>query len=342
MLWAALALAVAAMPARADEPVPIAIGAQQGLYGSLPLFVASEKDWWAPAGLLPEIVTWPSAAEQLVAGGDQIWDVAVTDPLSAVLGADRFGLMTVGIADDESDANVVMARPKLVDAVFKNPASLKGKTLELPPDTTAEYAALGCLSRWRLKRQDVRFVALDPARILAGFARGEDRLAALAAPDNYRLYAAGAGITVCSGRDAEAVIPGALVARSLYAAEHPERVARFLAVIFRAIAWEKAHRDETLALLRHFQARYLLSFGHDVLNREVETRPTFTLAEQLQLLDRSKNGVSTGDAWYARLAAYAVAAGLVQAPPIGDSFLTDRYVRWVDGDPALKALVTAE
>jgi ABC-type nitrate/sulfonate/bicarbonate transport system substrate-binding protein len=339
-VWVAGALAATGpIAARADEPVPIAIASQAGRYGSLPLFIASEKGWWEAVGLKATVTIFAAASDPLA---EQSWDVGAVGPMAALIGADSEGLFTVGVADDESDANVVMARPGEVDAIFKDPALLKGKTLLLQPGSTAEYAALGCLAKWRLRRADLHVVADEPVEIVAGFAQGEDRIAALSAPDSYALFENGGGITVCSGKDADAVIPGGFVARAQFAADHPALVARFLAVALHAIVWEKAHRDETIGLMRRFYQDNGVALADDDLAKEIDSRPTFTLAEQLQLLDRSKGGISTADDWYGKLAAYVVSTGAIQAPPLGASFLTDRYLKWADGDATLKGFVEGE
>lgn len=337
--WLGVVLVVMTAPAVADEPVPITIASQPGFYVSLPLYIASQKGWWEAAGLKPLILHFGSPAFQLE---DQGWDVGELGALAALRAAADFELLTVAIADDESDANVVMSRPSEVAAILKEPTVLKGKTLLLSPGSTAEYAALACLARWRLQRGDVRVVATDPADIVAGFAAADARIAALTAPDNYIVFEKGEGITVCSGKDAGAYIPGALVARATFAAEHPERVARFVAVVLHTIAWQKAHRDETMELMRRYYRESGIALNDDSLAREIDTRPIFTLAEQLQLLDRSKDGVSTADLWFGKLAAYLLATGVFDAPPLGESFLTDRYVKWAAGDPALRSFVEGE
>ena len=338
--WIAVALAVTAAPALAGEPVPIAVASQSGVYASLPLFIASEKGWWEAVGLKPVLLRFGGSEFQLEETG---WDVGQLDPLAALrAAADDAELLTVGIADDESDANVVMARPKEVETIIADPAAIKGKTLLLTPGSTAEYAALACLARWRVKREEVHVIAREQPDIVTSFAAADDGLAALTAPDNYTVFEAGAGITVCSGKDAAAAIPGALVARAAFAAAHPERVARFVAVVLHAIAWQKTHRDETIALMRRYYEDNGVYLGEDSLAQEIDTRPTFTLSEQLQLLDRSKGGVSTADGWFGRLAAYLLSAGAFDAPPLGQSYLTDRYLKWAAGDPALHAFVDGE
>ena len=55
------------------------------------------------------------------------WDVGGTGSVPAVLGAARFGLITIGITNDESKANVLMVRGDKFDAVKKDPASSRGR-----------------------------------------------------------------------------------------------------------------------------------------------------------------------------------------------------------------------
>jgi len=337
--WLAALSASPSPCAQAEELAPITIAAQAGLYRSLPLFAASENGWWPKAGLQPLVTHFEDETYLL---DDPGWDVAVVGPLTALVGAAREGLMTVGIADDESDANVVMARPAAAETILDRPATLKGKTLLLTRDTTAEYGARRCLARWRLNPEDVRIAARPPGETGLAFADGAGDLAALTAPASYAVFERGAGITVCSAKDAGAVIPGALVARKEFAERHPERVARFVATVLHAVAWEKTHRGETLDLMRRYYRDAGIELGDAILAREIETRPLFALDEQLKLLDRSGDGVSTADGWFGRLAAYLLSVAAIEAPPLGQSYLTDTYVKWADADPLLHGLAVGE
>ena len=57
---------------------------------------------------------------------------------------------------------------------------------------------------------------------------------------------------LCSGADAGAIVPGALIVRADYAKEQPENVAKFLAVFLRGWSWAKANPAEARALALDF------------------------------------------------------------------------------------------
>ena len=94
--------------------------------------------------------------------------------------------------------------------------------------------------------------------------------------------------------------------------------------------------------MRRYYGENGVELNDDALAKEYDTRPLFALDEQLKLLDRSKNGVSTADTWFGRLAAYLLSTGEIEAPPLGQFYLTDRYVRWAAGAPQLRAFVEGE
>ena len=54
------------------------------------------------------------------------------------------------------------------------------------------------------------------------------------APNIYTLEEKAGAKLICSGRDAGAIVPGAIIVRQEYAKEQPQNVARYLAVYLRA------------------------------------------------------------------------------------------------------------
>ncbi len=321
-------------PAAAQTPINVSY--QPALYWSVPYYIASERGFWQEAGLKPSFTTFPSGAPQVAAAGSKSWDVGGMGSAPAVLGAARFNLLTIGITNDESSGNLIMARDREADAILKDPASLKGKQLLLTTNSTGEYAALACLKKLGLARADMQVVNLGQAEIISAFTAGNGTLAGVWAPNNYTLEQRTGARTICTGKDAGTIIPGTLVVRADFAKEHPDLVARYLAVYLRAIAWEKAHPKETVEYMKKFYAQGGVTLPDKYLQVEIDTRPTFVLAEQLRLLDRSR-GASTADTWYAALGEYLKSTGTLARVPDTKSFITDEYLKLVERDPKLKA-----
>ena len=337
MIFGSILAFVAAFPAglKAQQLTSIGVSYQPAVYWALPYYLASEKGWWKEAGLDPQFSTFPSGAPQMAAAASKSWDVGGAGSAPATLGAQRFDILTIGITNDESVGNALMARKNEADGIKNNPASLKGKQLLLTTNSTGEYAALACLAKWGLGAKDMQLVNLNQQEIISAFATGTGALAGVWAPNIYTLEERAGAQLICSGKEAAVTIPGALLVRRTYAEQNPEKVAAYLAVYLRAIVWEKAHRDETIKLMNEFYRKTGVMLPEKYLAREIDTRPTFTLPEQLKLFDRS-GGTAEVDAWFSKLGEYLKSTGTLQEGPDPRSFATDAYLKRVANDAKLK------
>lgn len=328
-------------PASGQGLFAIKVSYQPALYWAVPFFIAGEKGWWREAGLQPEFSTFASGAPQVAALAAKAWDAGGTGSAPAVLGAQRFGMLTVGITNDESQGNALVARQADVERIRSNPASLRGQQILLTTNSTGEYAALACLEKWGLSRRDVTLVNLGQAQIISAFSSGNGALAGVWAPNIYTLQERAQGVVVCNGHDAGAVVPGALVMRADFAREQPDRAAAWLAVYLRSVAWQKANRSETIQLMRRFYEQGGVTLPEQYLAAEIDTRPTFTLDEQLRLLDRS-GGASQADQWFGKLGDYLKSTGTLQQAPEPRSFLTDDVLKRIADNPRLRAFANAQ
>src|SRR5688572_17997640 len=124
----------------------IKVSYQPALYWSLPYYIASEKGWWAELGLKPAYSTFPAGVPQIAASAAKSWDVGGTGSVPAVLGAARYNLLTIGITNDESVGNALLASKAKGDAFLQNPGPIKGQTIVLTANSTGDYAVQSCLS----------------------------------------------------------------------------------------------------------------------------------------------------------------------------------------------------
>src|SRR6478609_4517591 len=148
----AAALAGAASGLQAQQLTEIKVSYQPALYWALPFYVASEKGWWAELGLKPTFSTFPAGVPQIAASASKSWDVGGTGSVPAVLGAARYNLLTIGLTNDESAGNALLATAAKADAYMKNPQSIKGQTIVLTANSTGDYAVQSCLNKWGLKK----------------------------------------------------------------------------------------------------------------------------------------------------------------------------------------------
>jgi NitT/TauT family transport system substrate-binding protein len=254
----------------------------------------------------------------------------------AVLGAARYNLLTIGITNDESVGNALLATKAKADAFVKNPASIKGQTIVLTANSTGDYAVQSCLQKWGLKKTDVSIKSMGQAEIISAMSSGNADLGGLWAPNIYTFEEKAGGKLICSGKDAGAIVPGALFVRADYAREQPQNVARYLAVYIRAQQWALAHRKEAIAMMKKFYDQGGVTISEASMNKEFDTRPVFDLAGQLKIMNRA-GGTSDVDKWLTGIGEFMKANGTFPEAPSTKSFVTDEYLRLVDRDPKLKA-----
>ena len=313
----------------------IKVSYQPALYWSLPYYIASEKGWWAELGLKPTYSIFPAGVPQIAASAAKSWDVGGVGSVPAVLGAARYNLLTIGITNDESVGNALLASGAKADAFVKNPGSIKGQTIVLTANSTGDYAVQACLQKWGLKKADVSIKSMGQAEIISAMSSGNADLGGLWAPNIYTLEEKAGAKLICSGRDAGAIVPGAIIVRQEYAKEQPQNVARYLAVYLRAQKWSLANRKEALAMMKKFYEQGGVTISEAAMNKEFDTRPVFDLAGQLKIMNRA-GGTSEVDKWLTGIGEFMKANGTFPEAPATKSFVTDEYLRMVDKDPKLK------
>jgi len=330
-----LTLAFAVCGASAQPLTEIKVSYQPALYWSLPFYVASQKGWWAELGLKPEFSVFPAGVPQIAASAAKSWDVGGTGSVPAVLGAARYNLMTIGLTNDESVGNALMATGAKAEGFIKNPASMKGQTIVLTANSTGDYAVQSCLAKYGLKKADVTIKSMGQAEIISAMSSNNADLGGLWAPNIYTLEEKAGAKVICSGKDAGAFVPGALIVRADYAKEQPQNVAKFLAIYLRAWKWMGAHPDEAIALMKKFYEEGGVSISEASMKKEFSTRPVYDLAGQLKVMNRT-GGKSDVDGWMTQISDFMKAAGTLPEAPVAGNYVTDQYMKLVDNDPKLK------
>ncbi|OYR22993.1 ABC transporter substrate-binding protein [Brucella thiophenivorans] len=320
----------------ATDLEPIKISYQPSLFWALPFYVATEKGWWKEVGLDATFVTFPAGAPQIAAAQANDWDVGGTGSVPAVLGAARFGLVTVGLTNDESKTNAVMAKSSMIDDMRANPESIKGKSILLTTNSTVDYAIRACLKKWNVASSDVSFVNLGQAQIISAVISDNGDMAGVWAPNTYTLKEKAGMDYLCSGADADAIVPGVLIVRPEFAKEKPELVAKFLAVFLRGVAWEKANPAEAEEMLKAFYTEGGVEVSDDAAKAEFALRPIFDLAEQIELLDRA-GGPSKVDSWLTSIGAFMKDVGTITDNPAAEKYIDPRFLQMVKDDPKLAA-----
>jgi NitT/TauT family transport system substrate-binding protein len=328
--------------AHSAEPLQtIKVSYQPALYWALPFYIATEKGWWAELGLKPEFSIFPAGVPQIAASASKSWDVGGTGSIPAVLGAVRFNIQTIGITNDESQANVLMVRGDKSAQYMQNPATMKGQTILLTANSTGDYAVQSCLAKYGLKKADVTLKNMGQAEIISALSSNAAELVGVWAPNNYTLEEKAGAKLLCTGKDGGVVIPGALIVRADYAKENPENVAKFLAIYLRGWKWANAHRKEAIAMMKTFYEQGGVQVSEAAMQKEFDTRPTFDLAGQLRLMNRAK-GPSEFDGWFAKIADFMKGGGSIPEAPAASTYIDDEYLKKVASDPKLAAFANSD
>lgn len=330
----AAALFASTLAAQAQTKINISV--QPALYSLFPLFIAREKGWYKDVGLEPTFSSFPAGAPQIAAAAAKTWDVGGTGSVPGVLGASRFNIKTIGITNDESATNALMARPADAKEIKANPAAaLKGKQVLITINSTVDYVLQNCLKKWGMARGDIQVVNLAQAQIISGMSSGEGRMMGLWAPNIYTVEERLKGEVICTGKDGGATVPGNLIVRDEFLKENPDAVARFLAVFLRGVAWIKANRAEAVTLMDKYYQGDGVTLPAADHNAEIDRRPMYTLDEQIKMFDRSA-GASVVDGWFKGLGEFVQSVGTIPSVPDGKSFLTDEVLKRIAADPKLR------
>ncbi|WP_428852907.1 ABC transporter substrate-binding protein [Imbroritus primus] len=335
-VWAVALAGVVSMQAGAAELTPIKVSYQPAVYWALPFYVASEKGWWAEVGLKPEFSIFPAGVPQMAASASKSWDVGATGSVPAVLGFVRFGVKTIGLSNDESQANLLLVSQSKFDQVKANPASLKGQTIVLTSNSTGDYAVQACLKKFGLSKADVTLKNMGQAEIISAVSSNNADYAGVWAPNSYTLEEKANAKVLCTGKDGGAVVPGALIARGDYAKDNPENVAKFLAVYLRTQNWLKSNPTEAVALMKKFYQQGGVTISESAMQKEFSTRPVFDLQQQLAAMDRAK-GASQMDGWFTQIATFMQGSGALAKVPAAKDFIDSSYMAKVQADPKLSA-----
>ena len=336
---ATILASTAALSPPALAQTAIGVSYQPSLYWALPFYYATVKGWWKEVGLTPTFSTFPAGAPQIAASAAKSWDVGGTGSVPAVLGAVRFNILTIGITNDESKANAMLVRGDKFDAIKANPQLLKGQKLLLTTNSTVDYSARKCLTKFGLAQNDMQFVNLGQAQIITAVTSNNGDIAGVWAPNTYTLEERANAKYLCSGADAGAVVPGALVVRADYAKEHPDDVAKFLAVFLRGWSWAKANPAEARTLALAFYKEGGLETDAHSMDKEFALRPIYGLDQQLKLMSRS-GGASTVDGWFSEIGKFLTEVGTVPSSPDPKTYISSDYMVHVANDPKLRAFAT--
>jgi ABC-type nitrate/sulfonate/bicarbonate transport system substrate-binding protein len=253
-----------------------------------------------------------------------------------MLAAIRYGASIIAVSNDESETNDLWVRPDSpilkvkgynpqYPEIYGSPETVKGATILLSTVSTGHYAVIATLRALGLNESDVKMVHMEQSQALAAFEAGQGDIIQLWAPYDYIAEAKG-WVKMSSGRRAGAVIPGAVVASKKAVEEHPELVARWLALYMRGIR-EMINDPEGSGqvLKKYYTEECALDLSDQAIRNEFALRPLFNTPQQLALFAKDPvTGKSKVEQWWSDLADFFVAQGRIK-PEDKEKLLTGGY-----------------
>ncbi len=270
---------------------PIRISTQPGLYFTLPLHVATANGYWKEAGLSPSFLPFAAGVPQIKANAD--WDVGLTGVVPALIGAKDFNLITIGIVDDQSRTNALLAPKEFVDRVRAEKQIPKGTKFALTLNSSADYTAQTCLALWGGNtKSDMEYKGASQSDVIKAGVAGEAQVVGLWAPNMYTMQEKHGFVPFCSGKDFSPGIFGTVVANRAYASANSAMVSKFLAVLLRSINWMKDNPVKAQALLIATAAKDGIVISASAAKSDVDLRPIFNLTQQLDIMGATTANVN--------------------------------------------------
>lgn len=276
---------------RAAEAVEKLSSAWMGEYETFIVWHAKQKGWDREAGF--DLVMMPFESGANIVDSLAAYNWAVAGCGAVPLLTEQLGdyLEIIAVADDESPANVILARegsPLLAagntDRAGRADAVKKAEIL-CPRGTSAHYLVGVWLKSLGLSEKDVRLVNMEPGAALSAFRGGVGDAVALWAPLAYEAEAAGYKV-VSTSRDCGITQLVLLTANREFAAAHPEKIRAFLGMYLRAVdEIKKIPEVELTAEYIRFAREWTGSdLAPETALKDLQSHLVYNLEEQIALL----------------------------------------------------------
>lgn len=222
----------------ASQGTPVIRIAQQGAYDTWATYALQKSGEDKKNGFEIKMNYFDSGPQQIEALAADQWDIAAVGAIPALVGALKYDLQIIGIADDESLATTILARPDspvfktkgfnpAAPEVYGTPEDVKGKELFVTTITTGHVLLIKYLQTLGLTEKDVKVMNMEQPQMLSAFDSGKGDMAVMWSPFTYTGTDKGWKVVAdASTVNAQAMIY--LVASKKFSDTHPELVTKFI------------------------------------------------------------------------------------------------------------------
>lgn len=327
MLALCLSLFCAIPQAPATDKPEVRTSTQPCLHG-LPLWYADKAGWLQDAPFVNKFMLFSSGAPQTEALAADQWDIGSMGTVPTMMASIRYGYRLIGISNEEGFTNDLWVRPdspllqhKGVNPeypdIYGSAEDWKGKKVLVTTISTGHYALTSTLKRLDLRDSDVNIVHMEQGQAMTAFTAGEGDILQLWAPLSYMAEVRG-WKRVSSGRAAKVAVIGGIGVRKDFAEQHPDLVVAWLDLYMRAIEGMKAKPDQYVdPLLSYFNEYCGLDMKKDMVQKEFQYRPLFTVSEQIEAMENPEKLPK----WLQGVAEFMLSQGRIRQKEY------DRYLR---------------
>jgi len=314
----------------ADKPVApaypkitVPIATQPQMHGYL-LQRAQNDGYYSQFGVTGEFQMYNAGGPMNEALAAEQWKIGGIGA-AAVISCVRFNAKIVAAANYESEAHLIITRKdsdimktqgyiKEFPKLYGTPETIKGKTIISTVGSTLHYMAEKYVRAMGLEMTDVEILNMAPAAAIAAFKAGEGDILTTTSPFSWALdlegneYAVIGNITDVGGQ-----VPSVLLASEKTVAEEPDAIVQTLAGFLKTVEVAKNDRNGTLESLKAFLEENGFEPNDEQLVFEYDTKPIFTIDEQLELFTPDSDGIAAIKSEFIEISKYLLSLGTITA-----------------------------
>lgn len=219
------------------------------------------------------------------------WQIASlgVSPAMMVLNTKKAEL--IGIASDESAANIIFARPNDPILTTTEPNGIRGakelvqsKTFILTTASTSSVLLHHYLQQFNLSEKDISIQAMEPDEAIKAYKSGKGDYLILWSPYIYKAFDQG-WQEVVNGKDLDLHIPMLYVANAKWAKENPDKLKAFLKIRDSYIQQLDATSEEsTSSLKQFFKTELKVTLSDQQMSDLIKRHQLFTTDQQNKLI----------------------------------------------------------
>lgn len=216
----------------APAPMSITVASQRNSAGQS-VWLAKELGYFEDNGLDVTLKYFDTGAAMTAAGVSGDWHGGWLGAPPALVGSQKWGLITSGIQFAENENQVMLVRKD--DLEGKTPKELvTGGKILVVTNSTSQQVLFGCLDYLGVAASDVQMVPLDPSSIVQSFQAGQADVAMTWADVDFPLLRDPSYVKICNGDQAGVDVYCVYAVTPDFWSNHPEQAAAYVDAVYRA------------------------------------------------------------------------------------------------------------